>query len=255
MRRIALGLLATASLVMLGSLASAADLARPVYKAAPPPVPVFSWTGFYIGAHVGAGWSTVESDITSIGIGGRSLGLGLPLSSSNNNGFLGGGQIGGDYQAGWAVFGAELSGSWTNIKGHSPCLIVLTCATEHNWLLTAAGRFGVAWNQTLVYVKGGVAWADPQYSASLTLGGLALNTEVQERRTGALFGAGIEQAIANGWSAKVEYNYIDFGTNNLNFPVTVGRLPINVAADVNEKMHTIKFGLNYRFGGYGSVGY
>jgi outer membrane immunogenic protein len=226
----------------------AADLsARPLYKAAPPPLPVFSWTGFYIGAHVGAGWSTVESDIT--GFGGGLGGGTFPLSSHNNNGFLAGGQVGADYQTGWAVLGVEASGSWTNIKGHAPCLVALTCATEHNWLITAAGRFGVAWDHTLVYVKGGAAWADPKYSA--TFPGAAFTTTAQETRVGALFGAGIEQAIAGGWSARIEYNYIDFGTRNLNFPIAGA--PVAVTSDITEKMHTIKFGLNYRFGGYGPV--
>jgi len=236
----------------LTTSAIAADLARPAYKAPPPPPPVFSWTGFYIGAHVGSGWSTVESDITSITGAGGGIGAGaFPLSSHTNNGFLGGGQVGGDYQAGWAVFGAELSGSWTNIKGHAPCLVALTCATEHDWLVTAAGRFGVAWDHTLVYVKGGAAWADPKYSATAAFGGAAFTTTAQETRVGALFGVGIEQAIAGGWSAKIEYNYIDFGTRNINFPITVG-IPATAAVDVTENMHLIKFGLNYRFG-YGPV--
>jgi outer membrane immunogenic protein len=151
------------------------------------------------------------------------------------------------------VFGAELSGSWTNIKGHTPCLIVLTCATEHNWLVTAAGRFGVAWNQTLVYVKRGVAWADPQYSASL-----ALWHSILRCRRGVRVPCSAPALSRRSRAAgrqRSNNNYIEFGTSNLNFPVTVVRLPINVATDVNEKMHTIKFGLNYRFGGYGPVGY
>jgi outer membrane immunogenic protein len=241
MKKLFLGCVACGAMLIANS-AFAADLAaRPAYKAAPL-VPVFSWTGFYIGAHVGSGWSTVETDITGAGFGGGGFGAGtFPLSSHTNNGFLVGGQVGANYQAGWAVFGAEVDGSWTNIKGHTPCLVALTCATQHDWLLTAAGRFGVAWDHTLVYVKGGAGWADPKYSATVPFG---FSTQVQETRVGALFGAGIEQAIAGGWSAKIEYNYIAFGTRNINFPVG----PINVATDVTENMHLVKFGLNYRFG-------
>jgi outer membrane immunogenic protein len=239
MKKLLLGCVAFGA--MIASSAFAADLSAPVYKAAPP-MPVFSWTGFYIGAHVGSGWSTVESDITAAGFGGGGIGAGaFPLSSHTNNGFLVGGQVGANYQAGWAVLGAEVDGSWTNIKGHTPCLVALTCATQHDWLVTAAGRFGVSWDHTLVYVKGGAGWADPKYSASAPF---AFSTSVQQTRVGALFGAGIEQAIAGGWSAKIEYNYIAFGTRNINFPVG----PFNVATDVTENMHLVKFGLNYRFG-------
>jgi outer membrane immunogenic protein len=228
--------------MMIANSAFAADLAaRPAYKAAPP-MPVFSWTGFYIGAHVGSGWSTVESNITA-GIGGGIGGGAFPLSSHTNNGFLVGGQVGANYQAGWAVFGVEADGSWTNIKGHTPCLFALTCATQHDWLVTAAGRFGVAWDHTLLYVKGGAGWADPKYSASAPF---AFSTSVQETRVGALFGAGIEQAIAGGWSAKLEYNYIAFGTRNINFPIAIAA--VGVPTDVTENMHLVKFGLNYRFG-------
>jgi outer membrane immunogenic protein len=248
MRSMARGLLVGASLLALAGAASAADLSRPTYKAAPPPPPAWSWTGFYIGAHVGAGWSTTEADITSISAGGLgAFGAQFPLSSHNNNGFLGGGQVGFNWQAGWVVIGAEVDAAATDIKGHAPCLVVLSCSTKHDWLVTAAGRLGVTWDRTLVYVKGGAAWADSEYSANLALGGLAFTANVNDTRVGALFGAGVEQGIAGGWSAKVEYNFIDFGTENYAVPLAVG-IPVTVNTDITEKLHIVKFGLNYRFG-------
>jgi outer membrane immunogenic protein len=248
MHRIARGLLAGASLLALAGAASAADMAvkaRPL----PPPPPVWTWTGFYFGAHVGAGWSTTESELTSVTVGppiNATLALNLPLSSHNNNGFLGGGQIGYNWQAGWAVFGVEADIAATGIKGKAPCLVVFSCTTKHDWLATAAARFGVSWDRTLVYVKGGAAWAESEYSASLSILGIGIT---KETRLGALFGAGVEQGIAGGWSAKLEYNYIDFGTRNYAVPVLVGALPVAITAntDITEKMHLVKFGLNYRF--------
>ena len=78
----------------------------------------------------------------------------------------------------------------------------------------------MTYDRALFYVKGGVAWAQTTYAATLNLGGLAsFTTSVDETRIGALFGTGIEYAFLPGWSAKVEYNYIDFGKDDFNFAV------------------------------------
>src|ERR1700733_13922737 len=102
--------LAVAVAVLLATTAagSAADLAvkGPAYVS---PAPVWSWTGFYIGAHAGAGWGTTEStlnSITAVGIPGV-VGVGLPIAQNSRSGFLGGGQLGYNYQSGWAVFGVQ----------------------------------------------------------------------------------------------------------------------------------------------------
>ena len=239
-------LFAFASATVFGcSIANAADLA--VRKAPPAPPPVFSWTGFYIGAHVGTGWGTTESEINSIsGFGGVISGFVIPVSQTQSNGFLGGVQGGYNWQVSpWAVIGVEADFSWTGIEGTSPCLIILACSTEHDWIATVAGRFGVTYDRALFYVKGGVAWAQTTYSASLNLGGLAsFTTSVDETRIGALFGTGIEYAFLPGWSAKIEYNYIDYGKDDFNFAVG----PITVGTEIREKQHLVKAGLNYRFG-------
>jgi outer membrane immunogenic protein len=110
----------------------------------------------------------------------------------------------------------------------------------------------VTYDRALLYVKGGVAWAQTTYAASLNLGGLGLmgggsfTTSVDETRVGALFGTGIEYAFLPGWSAKVEYNYIDFGKDDFNFAVG----PVTVGTAIREKDHLVKAGLNYRFGAY-----
>jgi outer membrane immunogenic protein len=248
-------LFAFASATLFGcSIATAADLA--VRKAPPPPPPVFSWTGFYIGAHVGTGWGTTESEINSISASfqGQQIfnaaGFVIPVSQTQSNGFLGGIQGGYNWQLSpWAVIGVEADFSWTGIKGTSPCLVILACSTDHDWIATVAGRFGVTYDRALFYVKGGVAWAQTTYAASLNLGGLAsFTTSVDETRVGALFGTGIEYAFLPGWSAKIEYNYIDFGTDDYNFPLAIGPIAVNVGTAIREKEHLVKAGLNYRFG-------
>src|SRR5262245_15272458 len=104
MRRMLLGLLAASSALALASAASAADM--PVKYV--PPAPMFSWTGFYVGAHIGGTWGTTESEINSIALGPIALGgFVLPVSSHAINGFIGGGQIGYNWQSGIVVFGVE----------------------------------------------------------------------------------------------------------------------------------------------------
>jgi outer membrane immunogenic protein len=238
-------LFALASATLFGcSIASAADLA--VRKAPPAPLPVFSWTGFYIGAHVGTGWGTTESEFGNNGLGG--LLVGFPISQTQSNGFLGGVQGGYNWQISpWAVIGVEADFSWSGVKGTSPCIVVLSCTTDHDWFATVAGRFGVTYDRALFYVKGGVAWAQTTYSAALNLGIVGFTTSVDETRVGALFGTGIEYAFLPGWSAKVEYNYIDYGKDDFNFPVAGATVNVNI----REKDHLVKAGLNYRFGGLG----
>ena len=226
-------LLAFASATLFGcSIANAADLA--VRKAPLAPAPGFSWTGLYIGAHAGTGWGTTESEFSAIA---------FPISQTQSNGFLGGVQGGYNLQLGpAAVIGIEGDFSWTGIKGTSPCIVVFSCSTDHDWIATVAGRFGVTYDRALFYVKGGVAWAQTTYSAALF--GTTI-TSVDETRLGALFGTGVEYAFLPGWSAKLEYNYIDFGKDDFSFPLGGGS--VNVA--VQETTHLVKAGLNYRFGG------
>src|SRR5207253_5189332 len=89
--------------------AMAADLTRPVYKAPPAgALPVtYDWTGFYVGGHVGYGWAKKDWQDS----------FGLFNLSTDPNGFLGGGQVGFNYQIGQFVLGAEGDFSWTGING------------------------------------------------------------------------------------------------------------------------------------------
>ena len=185
MRRIAIGLLATISAVGLAAGASAADLSpAPVYKDRPLPLPVFSWTGFYIGGNFGAGWGTTEwSDPASQtgcahsnpnnpnqgnsnptvcnrhcasrrrraadggggAAGGGAAGAVAALATDTShtmNGFLGGLQVGYNYQINWAVLGVEAQGSFADLTGHGVCGVDLlfNCGTKVDGLATFAGR-------------------------------------------------------------------------------------------------------------------
>jgi outer membrane immunogenic protein len=246
------------STTMLAGLliAGAAQAADMPIKAQPRAPEYFSWTGFYIGGHVGGTWGTIESALVDHSAS-------LPISSHTINGFVAGGQAGYNFQVNpWLVFGIEGQISWTDASGRTPCapLSILGCSTDVNWVATLAGRVGFTRGHTMLYVKGGVAWADTDYHVDF-LGTNFLNAS--NTRTGAMVGAGVEHAFAPNWSAKIEYNFMDFDTDNLGFgfsgkcgsnmdstvAVQVCRTGIN--ADVTQKMHLIKFGLNYRFWGGG----
>jgi outer membrane immunogenic protein len=264
MRHLKLAILAATGLVAAATsfnTATAADLARPVYRA---PIiaaaPGFSWTGFYIGGNIGAGWGTKEYEqVIPLAV----IAAGLPTLISDGshtvNGILGGGQVGYNYQWGPTVWGIEFQGEAADLKGKGNCGIVavFNCSTKVDAIMTVAGRFGLTWDHTLVYVKGGGAWAHDKYDVNLLglsiapVAGLAISpASTSEWRSGWMIGTGIEQAISGNWSAKIEYNYMDFGTETNFFPVLriAGAPGLFDRFDVTQRIHLIKFGINYRFG-------
>lgn len=219
MRRFTLAL-AAATLALGVSAVSAADLGqRPVYKAQPAPVmAAYNWSGFYVGGHLGYAWSSEDARSTLTGITGV----------TDPDGFLGGAQIGFNWQTGAFVFGIEADWSWTNADGSTTIPAAITA--EHNWYGTATARVGYAVDNWLWYVKGGAAWLDADY----TIGGLTFG----DTRTGWTVGTGLEWALGPNWSAKLEYNYMDFGKD------TIGTvLPV----EIDTQVHVVKAGVNYRF--------
>jgi outer membrane immunogenic protein len=236
MRSSARTLMAAAVLgVGFAQVASAADLpTKAPYLKAPPMMQTagVDWTGFYIGAHVGGAWGHVESSFADSP---------FPIASHDLNGFIGGGQIGYNFQSGPVVFGIEAEGSFADVKGTTGCLLFLTCTTKSDWMGTATARVGFTADKALVYVKGGAAWGNFDYSAHGILSGDEF-VSGSETKWGWTVGTGVEYAITQNWSAKIEYNYLDFGKDSFSFDD-------GPDIDVKQQIHTVKFGLNYRFGG------
>src|SRR5882757_392199 len=217
-------LAAAVVLIAATTAGSAADLAvKAPYMA---PGPVWSWTGFYIGGHVGAGWGTTEATITSLavtGAGGGVVPANFPIAQNSRTGFLGGGQIGYNYQAGWTVFGVQADIAGMDVKGTTACITFLSCTAKSDWLATVTGRVGaVVADKTLVYVKGGAAWMNTTHSLSIPAaggiiggpGGVGGSVSTESTAFGWLLGLGAEYAFSPNWSAFIEYNYIDFDTKN-----------------------------------------
>ena len=241
-------LLTGVAAVAFGATATvhAADLYRRPPPSLPPAVarvPVFSWTGCYIGGHIGGGWTrkTVSASELAPGIS----------FTGNTAGFLGGGQVGCNYQfaPNW-VIGIEGDGSAANIKGEATTTVLGitgTARAKTDWLASATGRLGWAAGPWLLYAKGGVAWAGDKYSADIPI--FDEHIEARETRTGWKVGGGIEWALWNNWSAKLEYDFYDFGTRSLAFTGTIFGVPEVVPGiDIKQTVNAVKFGINYRFG-------
>jgi outer membrane immunogenic protein len=230
------GLALAASAVACAPSALAADL--PVRQPAPYTAPVayvaplYNWSGIYVGGHLGGGF---ENSSWSDPFTGGS-------NTFNQSGFLGGGQIGANAQFNWLVVGVEGDFSWTGLKGSGRDAVGNSINTNVNWASTVTGRAGVAFDRLLVYAKGGLAVANDKSTLNDIAGGTA-NTSLT--RTGWTAGAGLEYAFAPNWSAKVEYDYLGFGSQTLNLPTAAfPAYSTNASLNVQE----VKAGINYRFG-------
>jgi outer membrane immunogenic protein len=233
-------------LTALAGHATAADLrARaPVpYQPPPPPRPVFTWSGCYIGGNIGGGWASKSSTDVAGSVTGV---IGADLGSHTADGFIGGGQIGCDYQAGVWVLGVQGMFDGSGMQGSNTSLSGLfTVNSKIPWLATVTGRIGfTAAPAVLVYAKGGGAWVRDEYTLA-TIGGTTL-ANATTTPSGWTVGGGVEWAFAGNWSAFAEYNYLDFGTPSVAFTSTVGAptFPINIKQNINSFM----VGVNYRFG-------
>jgi outer membrane immunogenic protein len=215
-RVIVASLAALGSSIVLAAVASAADIAPapaplPVYTKAPVVAPL-SWTGCYLGANAGGAFiHNKDSDPTA---GGADLG------SDSPSGFIGGGQVGCDYQAGPWVLGVQGMFDWTDLKGthDMPGTLGLASVTnDQKYLATATGRIGYAMQPSvLLYAKGGAAWT--RNDMSINFLGFPVD-QATDNRVGWTGGAGLEYMFAPSWSVFFEYDYAGLGTKTVNFPI------------------------------------
>jgi outer membrane immunogenic protein len=240
-------------------------------KAPPKVTAVYQWTGFYVGGHVGAGWGTKVATTAPFPLG---IAVVTPDVATNKlEGGLAGGQIGYNFQGGagllggrW-VIGIEADASWSRLKDTVACsaaaaipgLGVLpidgTCSSEVTSLGTIALRYGTAFDRLLVYGKLGAAWTRDNYLDVVATPAFApLSFTAHETRWGWMTGTGVEYTLATQWSAKIEYNFMHLGTENVRYTIVPSGGLVNT--DMKERVHVIKFGLNYRFElGAASSGY
>ncbi|WP_234050908.1 MULTISPECIES: outer membrane protein [unclassified Xanthobacter] len=232
-------LLATVALAALSAPAAAADLATkyPVKAIA---APVFSWTGFYIGANFGYGGDKYSYDYYT----GGPLVYGYAGSAdANSSGWFVGGQLGYNYQfANNVVVGLETDLQWANISGQ----VAGVSLGGSNWIAgsntdyfgTIRARLGYAFDRFLPYITGGAAYGNVQNT--LTQGAYFPQVSNSSTNWGWTIGAGVEYAITNNWTLKTEYLYVDLGSSDFG--------PLNgVMVSGDTKFNTMKAGVNYKF--------
>src|SRR5215471_20977930 len=270
--------LGSVALVALGLVAPAAFAAeRPVpYTPPPPPVPVYTWTGCYVGASAGTSYgtsthSTVGNSVFTSNVAGptplpAAVAAGSNIADSFNlSGFIGGGQIGCNYQAGVWVIGFEADGSGTNKEGQAqevplqPFIVGRqnwVSQTQERWLVTARGKLGLSgwgWfgDKSMVYVTGGAAWAKIDTSEFLIGNQTGTGHQESNTRTGWTVGAGYEYSLGYGWSIKGEYLYVKFDDFTTFTTPPFGGAGGNITPR-NVKLYDniIRAGMNYKIGWY-----
>ncbi|GLK70900.1 porin family protein [Ancylobacter dichloromethanicus] len=195
--------------------AFAADIAQPYPTKAPPMVvePVFTWTGFYLGANAGYAWGSGESGAEIIGL--------------DPSGFLGGGQIGVNYQFdNNVVLGAEADFQGSDIKDS-----YAGYESKMDYFGTVRARLGYAFGNVLPYVTGGLAWGHTELKDNY----LGLSSD--KTAVGWTVGGGVEYAFTNNWTVKAEYLYMDLGEDYYDSIGYKSGLTANV----------VRAGVNYKF--------
>jgi outer membrane immunogenic protein len=187
-----------------------------------------SWTGFYLGAHVGGAGSTIDWTYRT----------GLETADHDGSGAFGGAQVGYNMQSGAWVFGIEGDISAAGIDGSTPCPNpIFKCASDITMLGSVRLRAGYALSNLMVYATGGFGFGQVEIYTQVPPGPKA---STEKTRTGWTIGGGLEYGMGGGWSLKAEYLYYDLGDH----PCIVDNVQ-TVDADVG--VHTGKVGLNFRF--------
>jgi len=251
MKKVLLASVSIAALFMV-SEAGAADLAVKAPRPMVIPAPIYSWTGCYVGAHVGWGKSSNHHTMTSFsgGSGGGTTASGRVSSS----GALFGGRVGCNYQfaGNWVLgvqgdiagtdFNGMASDAWAQKFRDSDTTTFVGVKTD--WLASVTGRLGYSFydNQAMFYVKGGGAWVHNIYNLHDTF--LDFGTPVAgETKAGATVGAGFEWRFAQNWTAFVEGNYYQF---NHTKAVAIDCCTQTFYSN-KQTIETVKIGVNYLF--------
>ncbi len=246
-----LTLLAIAGFVSAGSAALAADLPM---AAAPPPMyvkapvaPLYNWSGFYIGGNLGYGFGGVSASDTA----------GSTFSSTTQQSFLGGGQVGANWEFGpGVVIGAEADFDWLpntsnalTITNAGPPAATATATINDRWLTLVDARLGYAWDRLLIYGKGGWAFAGVNNS-NLNIGGVPYAASASGSNNGWTAGAGLEYAFWGTWSARVEYDFVRLNNGTLTTPSAPAPFTGDTISSNNRQISLVTVGLNYKFGGW-----
>lgn len=269
MKRVLLGTVALAALC-LSLPAMAADMPARYTKAPPVLVsPAYNWSGFYVGVHAGYTFGDDDNVITTGQLAGNIANVAGGARPGQvrleRDGFIGGGQMGYNWQfsPNW-VFGVEADISYSDVRETVnvgtlslptavPPNVPLnnTFRSRMEYFGTVRGRIGYAWDRTMVYATGGLAYAEVENSATFfgPAGQAQFAGGVRRTETGYTVGGGIEHAFSPNWSMKAEYLYYDLGSNTVNVAFVPGGGGVGGYNTTFENDgHIVRAGLNYKFG-------
>lgn len=228
-------LLATASGVAAAAVAGSAQAADMAVAKAPVPMPpAASWAGWYIGVNAGAHWQQATNENSYGGI--------ASTATTNKSGFIGGGQIGYNWQSGNFVYGLE--GDIDGLTGTAQSSPLLSQINKNftnriNWLSTIRGRAGLALGDTMAYMTGGVAiggvknaWVAPNFDPK----------SVTTTRVGWTVGGGIDHMLTQNWTFGVEALFVDLGKSTALSPVNATHMDVFTNQDVIGRVK-----LNYKW--------
>jgi|HubBroStandDraft_1064217.scaffolds.fasta_scaffold124536_1 outer membrane immunogenic protein len=249
-------LIASALALAAGGQALAADLPPPPpMPRAPatyiPVAPYYNWTGFYIGGNLGAAFTSASFSDT----------LGSTFTNSSNTTFLGGGQVGVNYEFwGGVVVGAEAMFDWAPNQNNTVTATLpaaapgalsgatATATINNRWLSTATGKLGYAWDRVLLYGKGGGAWVG-QNNSNLTAAGVPFTlSSSSNNNLGWTAGVGVEWAFWGTWSARAEYDYIALNNQTYNVTAAGGGAVLDTITAKTRTINMVTAGVNYKFG-------
>ena len=256
------------AIVLGGSTALAADLPM---TPPPPPVPVFTWTGIYVGGQIGYAWGSGNLNYSGYDpFDAISFDTGV---SAAPRGVMGGAHAGYNFQVNQWVFGLEGAIDGTSLRNSVTTNLSAfqgstVSATANSGIQgSIRGRAGIAWDRALIYATGGVAFASFNTSynfignlngSPLINGGGTFNAsnDFSNTRTGWTVGGGVDYAVTDNWSVFAEYRYTAFGTVSnpglaeagfIGAPVLTSAL-LNVNRTWNQSQ--VEVGFSYKFGTY-----
>ncbi len=255
------GIAAVTALLTTGAFA--ADLPMQYTRAPLYAAPIFNWTGFYVGGNIGYSWG--RSSETSVLTNSAGTALFTDAGTSSLNGIVGGGQVGYNWQISNFVWGIEADIQGTDEKGGpafvcpagvcvpagSLSVVPITMSQKIDWFGTLRGRAGVAVTPAvLLYATGGFAYGE--VDTSEVIGAVPVAFSKTTINPGWTAGAGIEGAIGGGWTARLEYLYVDLGKVNGTFVTPIpafgtGVIVNNLSTHVTDNI--VRAGINYKFNG------
>ncbi|SFH85475.1 outer membrane protein [Bradyrhizobium sp. cf659] len=216
----------TTALVSTGA-ASAADLGARYTKAPAYAEPLFNWTGFYVGGHIGGAWTNEQFINNGSGAPFADLSPGQGFRQ-RNSGVMGGAQIGYNWQANNYVFGMEGTISGLDNKGSfTNTVFGVGLDDQFSWranvLATVVGRAGFAVQNNLFYFKGGYAGVNNRLSVIDNVANPSTGSGGQTHwHNGWTVGAGWEYGVTRNWIVGLEYNYAAFSSQTYQLGGTSG---------------------------------